>query len=393
MRAAALLAIALLAAPVFAEEPAPGDYKPRLETAEKLELTGRVARPAPKKQRIAGLNWEAEKADTPVYWDKQAKGSVPFLKLVGKLEGSDASVLYQTVLKPDEEGRFSILVAIKSRSTPFEIMEVTPLGEMRVETFRATVTRKAWEKLEKERKKKEEEEKEKKKNEEEEEKKKEEPKKEEEPPAEEQSERPIPRHQSYVSLGPTLAIYEQTRVREFTQTALTLKASHLFSFKPPVWDVGASGFVTLLPLKSSGAGNKFRSLGLNARVGYTFQGIKAPWRLSLLGGAYFTSMLVSEGNFGFKNLAGPQVFPSVARSFRNGNVGTLYLKYSPISDGTRLLSLQSCEIAGGLGYILMPKPGKTHPWSINFDVSRLIFEKSGSVFSLMTFNLSAGYGF
>lgn len=135
-----------------------------------------------------------------------------------------------------------------------------------------------------------------------------------------------------------------------SQTAFTAKVSYLYNWRPPRWDLGFTGYINVMPLTSSQPGTTARFLGLNGRVGYVIPGIKEPWRVSLMTGIYFTTMLVTNSSFGFNGQMGPQLFPVVRRMFGNGDTIAGYFKFSPVGSGFALRSLADREIGGGLAW-------------------------------------------
>jgi hypothetical protein len=136
---------------------------------------------------------------------------------------------------------------------------------------------------------------------------------------------------------------------------------------PPKWDLGFSGFMNLATLSKSGA-DEVKFLGLNLRLGYIFPQVRAPWRLSLYGGWYYTSASSSSDTFGYRNVSGPQLYPSLRRTLANGHAVSTYLKFSPIFNSLGLLGLSNSEIATGIGYLI---PSESHTYSINLDFARL----------------------
>ena len=87
-------------------------------------------------------------------------------------------------------------------------------------------------------------------------------------------------------------------------------------------------------------------------------------------------MLVSTADpdsaFGYRNISGPQIFPTVKRQLKNERDISGYLKFSPISASFSLLSLKRNEIAFGLAYAF--KLSDRHRASVSFDLSRITLE-------------------
>lgn len=159
---------------------------------------------------------------------------------------------------------------------------------------------------------------------------------------------------------------------DFIRTGLTFKASYLYLLEPRKWDFGANLFYTLIPLSStSSKGHKPQFLGVNVRLGYVVPSVRDPWRLSLLGGIYYTTMIVSD-DYGFTGLAGPQLFPVLRRSFDSKKSAFLYAKFSPISEGIfGFLDLKSREVALGGGFGWKLKSGHTITATVDASLLRI----------------------
>ncbi len=153
------------------------------------------------------------------------------------------------------------------------------------------------------------------------------------------------------SLSPSLAYssltYRQTDVDEFRQTALTAKLSYLYRAGAKV-SLGLNTFFSAVPFSSTLAGVSARYIGANARVGYEIMA-RDDWSLSMMTGAYFTTMIVTDSQFGFRDLMGPQLFPVLARKLGDRTVSA-YFKFSPVGSSFWIRDISSREIAGGVRY-------------------------------------------
>ena len=170
-------------------------------------------------------------------------------------------------------------------------------------------------------------------------------------------------------LGLSHLSINQTGQTSYQSIVTTVKASANYLLLPPKWDLGATGFLNVASLSKSSS-TDVRVLGMNLRVGYIFPEIKAPWRLSLYGGWYYSTMLANDQSFGYRNISGPQLYPSVRRLLENGHALSGYFKFSPISSALSLMKLSSNELAVGLAYSI-PTPNRTY--SITFDFARVTF--------------------
>jgi hypothetical protein len=191
------------------------------------------------------------------------------------------------------------------------------------------------------------------------------------------------------SLGFSSILYEQKTGQDFKLSELGLTgkfaADYVINRR---WSIDASAYMTLLPIAN---GNAMRFLGVNLRGTYYILTPERPWSVGIGAGMYYTTTLVTGGNFGFFNLTGPQLFPSVRRNLANGNYMGAYLKYSMISYGSHLLSPSESEFAGGLSYGFRQKEDRFI--SVALDIARLgLIIPEGSVTST-SFSLSAAYSF
>jgi hypothetical protein len=167
-----------------------------------------------------------------------------------------------------------------------------------------------------------------------------------------------------VGLGVASLSHTETSIPEFTQLGLNLKVGYHRALSSPREDLGASAVATLLPLARNRDEASVRTLGFNLRYGRVVTPEGAPWRLTLYGGIYFTTMTTTLRSdlqalptfaqqqylFGYSNVGGPQIYPTVRRELGGENFVTGYLKYSPVASGLSLLSLSNREFALGVAY-------------------------------------------
>ncbi len=170
-------------------------------------------------------------------------------------------------------------------------------------------------------------------------------------------------------LGLSSLSYSQTSVDPYHSIVMTAKVSSNYLLFPPKWDLGFTGFFNFVSISKSSPVD-VRFLGLNLRLGYIFPEVKAPWRLSLYGGWYYSTMFASDSSFGYKNISGPQFFPALRRNLNNGHALSTYFKFSPISNNFGFFSLSNNEIATGVSYLI---PTEKHTYSISIDYARISF--------------------
>lgn len=216
-----------------------------------------------------------------------------------------------------------------------------------------------------------------------------------------------------LSLGYTRSNYSQTYYNPISMSGLTVKGSARYHVKPSRWDIGTTIYYTALPLSHSWQKTKtgstpaanvpssleIRFLGVNVRVGYQLPNIAQPWTVVLMGGFYYTTMMVNatmpastiDRTPGYRDQMGPQIFPYIRRALGSDQALGFYFKYSPITDGVGSVSLSNREMASGLSYVRSIFNKKQAIFAV--DYSKLDFAKPGGAISLQTLSGSIGYGF
>lgn len=200
----------------------------------------------------------------------------------------------------------------------------------------------------------------------------------------------------FPSIGVTLVNYAETDVNTFQETAMTAKASLRYLLVPPNWDFAITAFGTVANLHSSDPDLRAKFLGINFRIGYMTPWLREPWRFGIMVGTYYTTMFVTDNAFGIKDLMGPQVFPTLRHTLRNGDSISAYIKYSPVAQSFSLLTLSNREAAFGSAWTSIMKNG--HPFSASADFSNLYMTLNDAVrgdvkVNFSTFSFSLGYGF
>jgi hypothetical protein len=151
-------------------------------------------------------------------------------------------------------------------------------------------------------------------------------------------------------LGFTTSNYLSAERINYSSEALTVKGAVSYRLSPQ-WEVGGNVFYTAFFLSKSDPATDVRYLGLNARVGYTVPWLTDPWSLSLCAGMYQLSMSVTNDQFGFSGLTGPQLFPVIRRKLSEFDSLSGYLKLSTVSSGSlNVTDLTNREIAAGIHY-------------------------------------------
>jgi hypothetical protein len=168
---------------------------------------------------------------------------------------------------------------------------------------------------------------------------------------------------------------------EFAQTLeaplksffLTPKISGKYQFENPQWSINGSSDFNLISIQEEADDVDVKILGISLGAGYEFPQILSPWKFTLSFALFYSTMLVSD-EFGFSNLLSPQLYPVVSREVGERNLASIYLKFSPIANFYRILSLDNREIALGSSwsYVL-----SDHHIGLTLDFSHLQLQVDG----------------
>lgn len=201
-----------------------------------------------------------------------------------------------------------------------------------------------------------------------------------------------------LGLSATRINYAQDASFTFSEWALTARAGYTHVFASQRWEMGLTGFGTLLPFGASVPAGftslALRFYGLNARLGYRFAQSESGWAGTLQGGAYFTTTSsTGSAAFGFRNLAGPQFFPTITKLIVGSSPSLIgaYFKFSPVSQNLSLLRLSNREIAMGAFWRKSLRNG--HPIAVAVDWSNLKLSDAVTSISVTTFGIGTTYYF
>ena len=103
-------------------------------------------------------------------------------------------------------------------------------------------------------------------------------------------------------------------------------------------------------------------------------------------------MVVTNKQFGYKNLFGPQVYPIVRKSFSNRWVLAGYVKYVYLGKNLVGFGLDEREIGAGLSLVVPLKSGKILPISMDYSSLKFLPSKRTEM-ETVSFSLSVGLGF
>jgi hypothetical protein len=190
---------------------------------------------------------------------------------------------------------------------------------------------------------------------------------------------PVSRHTFGVQTAVSQIFYSETDFSNFKQTALTFKGSWNYVLVPNRWDFEISSYFTVWPLIKS-ADQDLRFLGVNLRAGYTTKWLPNPWVLKVLFGYYYITTFVQGDAFGYKNLMGPAIFPSLVRLLNGNRSIYSYFKFSPVQDRFSL-SVRMYEVAFGGGYTIPISNGRTLSVGADLAMLNLPFEDGYTISS------------
>jgi hypothetical protein len=195
-----------------------------------------------------------------------------------------------------------------------------------------------------------------------------------------------------LAVGITHLDYSRTELTDVSSLLLSTHAAAEYWLAPGRWNLELSGYYTPVALTTSPSGYSIEFLGINARVGYVLPWIVAPWRLTLMAGAYYATTFTSSpvGGFGYLNIGGPEVYPVLSRTLSSGARVNTYFKFSPVSDDFTILTLANREIAAGLGYDFPPN-ADGQGFLVRFDWANLIVHSQGLQAESTTFSFGSGY--
>jgi hypothetical protein len=148
-------------------------------------------------------------------------------------------------------------------------------------------------------------------------------------------------------LGLGVSVFaNEERGQFFNMTALVPKAGARYRLSD-AFSLGASAFLSTIPLARTDSSITVNYLGANLRLDYRVPFRLGPLILGLAGGLSYGRMFVSGGDFGYGNLLYPQIFPSASWPASFGTVSG-YVKYVPMNGG--LFTTDNRELAFGLSF-------------------------------------------
>ena len=131
-----------------------------------------------------------------------------------------------------------------------------------------------------------------------------------------------------------------------SEMAVTARVAYLQELPESDWRLGANASMDFV---TSAYNNQpdFRTLGADVSFQNDLVFIDPSFSLGIVAGAYYRTMYSSTKDFGYKNLIGPQLYPTATKVLSNGNRVSGYLKFSPLN---HLFSITDHEIGAGVAY-------------------------------------------
>ena len=204
-------------------------------------------------------------------------------------------------------------------------------------------------------------------------------------------EAPRRRFFSYASLGLSSIHYTETSRDAHDTLNLTARFSGLYLIASQRWEAAWSAYTTAVHIAQSPP-DSIRFLGVNLRAGYIMPIERSRWRVSILGGAYYTTTFVPGGRYGFQNMLGPQLYPNMRYTLSNDSSLNGYIKYSPVAGGgVKLLPASNFEFATGGGFLRDLPEGRS--WGISLDYAQIQLTFDVVQITARSLTLGATFGF
>lgn len=297
----------------------------------KPEFVGELVQQAGSKP-LTGLRWKAIRVPirAPDETPESARGGMPTVILEGNFKKPAWQLLHHSKIlsRNPEDGSFQIELVLKGPRTPLQLITVGPRGD--VERSNLLVIVRQWNEALR-------------------------------AFVEEREERKKSKAKFWsFAAGANFSQiqYQESGLTAFSQQAVTIKGGLSRKVFGDCCSLGASAYYTLLPVSGGWEGNKIRFLGLNFRFGFQLLGAPSRWTISLLPGWYYTTTISSGPQlFGFKDMAGPQLFPAFRYALANGNTVGFYGKLSPVFSQNGGFSFANREMALGGTYAWGLKSG------------------------------------
>ncbi len=314
-----------------------------------------------KPSHIDGLSWRTSKA--PVNFDEPSPGTFRFsTSIQGRYAPKDKNLIINGMpIARSEHGDFALTLPVGSEAQEYQLYAVDDYGKAEEESIILEV--KNWKRARKQL-------------------------------MGAQDEKPPNLNPSsiYFFIGGSMYRYQEPVTGPFSENGVSAKLLFeraLSSDQRYNFQLGS--FFTALPLSSTHPDQSTLTFfGINGLVSYQTRWLKSPWSLSFSGGIFFVTSSASDSSFGFQNVMGPQLFPTLSRKFSSKSSAAIYFKYSPT--GTKLsANLANHEIAGGISWTRTIF--ESTPLIFSFDMNKMSIKIDDIPIEWSSYNLSVGFGF
>jgi hypothetical protein len=193
-------------------------------------------------------------------------------------------------------------------------------------------------------------------------------------------------------LGITSISYQQSNVPSYSGIALNGKLLAEFKLSRK-WVAQGEFHTTFAPLQASLSGVNVQYLGATLGMIYEIPKVFTPkWDLRLTGGLYYETTITSSSDFGFTDLTGPLLSPTLIHSMKDGSNQWIYLKYTLVFSGFSLENWANFGIAGGLGYLFPPFKNR-QSLGLSFEIAALSLQLQSVSVQSNSFTLGTQYRF
>ncbi|MFZ9594810.1 MAG: hypothetical protein ACO3A2_01895 [Bdellovibrionia bacterium] len=169
----------------------------------------------------------------------------------------------------------------------------------------------------------------------------------------------------------------QTVSYSLSQLMLAVSASGAVKFG--AWDLRASAFFTPMSLSYNLTAEPAVSSVFDTRVlngslslGYTLPRVAPPWYVRAALGAFYSTLMVGSGRYGYSNAFGPEVSTTLQKRLNSKSLGYFYFKLAPLLITGKGLGFGDRNLTLGLGYL--QHVGKMHPLSVGIEFSSFLAE-------------------
>ncbi len=176
------------------------------------------------------------------------------------------------------------------------------------------------------------------------------------------------------TLGYTTLVYREDNHPTSDKTFVNLK----LEYQLPFWNLAISSRYGFMPIDATNTSEGTTFIDVDLRSGYTLPFLGFPWKMGVGAGVYYSNIMENKVTVGYKDMLGVELNYSLQRMFRNGDLFTLFLKYSRDKQGIDLAWYKQLKI--------------NHPFIFKIDYEKIKTEYNSINISSKAFYLNIGYG-